>query len=271
MRSGSAWLCLTVFMLGFVGAAVGQEAEKRILVVPFRAAGDRSDLPGYAVLLTEIVTAELSTRQGVAVVEREELGKALAEAELSLMGVTDPADAIRLGKLTTGEYVLLGTLQAVDGNAEAEIRMVHIATTDVVKTASVRGLLEETPALGSELAEDLVKDWGDQPGEREREVDPHPEATLHLLRGLSHYHMGQYDKAIAELIDALRGARGVAVARFYMAEAYSRQERYNHAWIEYRRFLREYPQHALAPEAQSGIALAEGKAPEVKAFFKIED
>jgi TolB-like protein len=267
LRSITA-IFLTAYALGF---PVEGAEDRRILVVPFRSAGERPDLPGYANLLTEMVVADLSGRPGVVVVERESLTEALEEADLSFSGLVDDSDAVRLGRLTAADSILFGDLQAVDDTAHAEARLVDIESTEVVATAKAEGVLNQTPSLGLELVTGILGGESEDTPEKRADVDPHPEATLHLLRGLSHYHLGEYDPAIAEFIDALRGARGAAVARYYMAEAYRQQGRSRHAWVEYRRFLEEFPDHPLATDARERLAEVESETPEIRSLLGISE
>jgi len=82
-------------------------------------------------------------------------------------------------------------------------------------------------------------------GERASQVN------LHFIRGLGYYYGSMYDQAIMEFMNTLKLAPGHADARFWMGRSYLEEKEYDHARVEFDRFLREFPGSSLAPQARA--------------------
>ena len=70
------------------------------------------------------------------VVERSELESAFAEMELSLSGSVDEATAVKIGKIAGAEYILLSSLARSEGRYHISMRIVSVATSQIIKTSA---------------------------------------------------------------------------------------------------------------------------------------
>ena len=78
-------------------------AEEPVRVALISGEGDRAPKAG----MTELLTAELSKLDGVAVLEREEVRRILTEQKLSAAGLTDRAASVRLGAVMRADALLV--------------------------------------------------------------------------------------------------------------------------------------------------------------------
>lgn len=96
--------------------------------------------------LALLVSTRLSTLDGIATVERQELAKVLGEQELGVSGLVDPASAARIGHLTGARVLVTGRVFTVAGETTAAVKVIS------TETGRVFGELEhftlETPPSG---------------------------------------------------------------------------------------------------------------------------
>ena len=60
--------------------------------------------------LGDLLTAALTDKKNLVIVERQKLALVLAEQRLALSGLVEPATAARVGKLLTADLVIAGSL-----------------------------------------------------------------------------------------------------------------------------------------------------------------
>lgn len=77
-----------------------------LAVLPFDASEEK--LQGKAAEVATLLSAQLSTNASLWLVERAELDKILSEQSLKLSGLTDPATAVTVGKLTGARALVTG-------------------------------------------------------------------------------------------------------------------------------------------------------------------
>ena len=75
-----------------------------------------------------LLTTQLSTIDGIATVERQELAKLLSEQELGASGMVDPATAARIGHLTGARVLVTGRLFTVSGETTAALKVMSTET-----------------------------------------------------------------------------------------------------------------------------------------------
>ncbi|MCD5390773.1 hypothetical protein LR007_02785 [candidate division NPL-UPA2 bacterium] len=84
----------------------------------------------------------------------------------------------------------------------------------------------------------------------ELDVDKSPEVNLHFIRGLGYYYGCMYDHAIMEFMNTLSLNPGHSDARFWMGRSYLEEKEYEHAKIEFERFLKDFPENPQSPQAK---------------------
>ncbi len=122
----------------------------------------KSSVPGYEALATDVPQAlaeALLAGENVRPVERSSLEKVLREQELSLSGVVDERDAIKLGKLAGASHILLGTVTIIGDQARISCRVINVETGEIVYAGSAVGDLDEIFEIEAELAELIEVDF----------------------------------------------------------------------------------------------------------------
>jgi hypothetical protein len=78
--------------------------------------------------LALLISTQLSTMDGVATVERQDLVKLLSEQELGNSGMVDPATAARIGHLTGARVLVTGRVFTVAGETTAALKIMSTET-----------------------------------------------------------------------------------------------------------------------------------------------
>jgi TolB-like protein len=111
----------------------------------------------------DLLFAKLAAKEGLFLVERNDLKKVLEELELSLSGAAKPAEAARVGQLTGAKLLLTGSVIAVDRKLYLVARLIGTETGKVV-AATVEG--KATDELGP-----MVEKLADQVADKIKDAD----------------------------------------------------------------------------------------------------
>ncbi len=96
--------------------------------------------------ITSLLTAELSSDDRLALVERSELSKALREQALGLSGAVDPGAAAKVGQLTGAKVLVAGRGFKTDGQ--------HLViTANIIGTENGRLYVEKVEGSAGDMAE----------------------------------------------------------------------------------------------------------------------
>ena len=162
------FICMTMASLGLLptGSNRAQADEKApavyaLAVLNFeeRGAGAKE----YGPKVGDLLFAKLAAKDGVFLVERNDLNKVLAELELGLSGATKPAEAVKVGQLTGARLLLTGSVIHVDKKLHLVARLIGTETGRVV-ASTVEG------QSGDELGP-LVEKLADQLAEKLKDAD----------------------------------------------------------------------------------------------------
>jgi len=119
----------------------------RMAVLPLANNSDRTDLDRAGSSLADVATSELSSRPGIAIVERQRLDDVLSELRLSATAVVDSATAARAGRMLGANYMAFGSFSKLGGRWLLTMRVVRVETGQIV--AAVTEGAEEEGALES--------------------------------------------------------------------------------------------------------------------------
>lgn len=129
-----------------------------VLAFEERGAGARELGPK----VTDLLFAKLVVQEGLHLVDREDLKKTLAEAELNLSGAVKPAEATKVGQLTGAKILVTGSVIHVDKKLFLVAKIIGSETGRVLG-ASVDGkATDELDTLVGKLADKLVETVGRQ-------------------------------------------------------------------------------------------------------------
>ena len=161
--------------------------------------------------LAGMLTTELSARPTVRVVERQQIRSVLDEQRLALSGRTDDGVALEIGKLLGAQYLITGNLALARETARLDVRMLRVATGEVIATHKRSGHPDDLFAVVVALAEDFSGDLelgavpATPPAQRVRVPGP---ALVAFSRGIDYEDGGERERALAMYREALRLSPG---------------------------------------------------------------
>ncbi|MDO8806281.1 MAG: FlgO family outer membrane protein [Elusimicrobiota bacterium] len=85
--------------------------------------------------LAELLTHSFSKYPNFKLVERVDINKIFSELKLSMSGVGDPEEALKVGKLSGASLQVFGSMEKIGSKYHINARMVHTETGDIVATA----------------------------------------------------------------------------------------------------------------------------------------
>ncbi|MCC6622660.1 MAG: hypothetical protein IT385_15465, partial [Deltaproteobacteria bacterium] len=193
----------------------GARASEPVLAVLYVA--NHSGEARYDVLhkgLADMLVTDLRA-QGLTVVERARLQALIDEQALQASSFIDPATAVRVGQGLGATHVVTGSLAAIAPQIRLDVRLVDVATGEVVVTASARG----APAGFFELEQELVarfveafdKRFVALPTSQTRVGDA--DALLDFAAGLDLADRGELERARERLDRAVSRAPAFGLAR----------------------------------------------------------
>jgi Protein kinase domain/Curli production assembly/transport component CsgG len=111
---------------------------------------------GLGERVESLLFARLVSRDGLVLVDREDLARTLGEAELNLSGAVRPGEATRVGQLTGARLLLTGSVVHVEGKKIHLIAKIIGTETGRLAGASVEGRIDELDALVTRLADRIA-------------------------------------------------------------------------------------------------------------------
>lgn len=167
IRATVGWLSVLVAMAGPSVASAAARSEpatdpppasapvRRIAVTPFGVAEGVPAVLGAVV--ADMLVSSIDALD-VELVERQRIGRVLDEQAFAASGLTQPGEAVRLGRIADVRWILIGDLYRVDGVYVASGRLVDAETGSIHERA--RGAVQfravdDMPARLAELAEML--------------------------------------------------------------------------------------------------------------------
>lgn len=245
-------LVIVVFALSALGRPV-HAGTPVVCVAPFADNTGSIQWSGMSQGISDLLAATLSQRQELRVVERERLNAILEEQALSLSMVAEPKNAVKVGRLLGADKIVVGGVMILNKKLVVTAQVVDVSSATVIAARTLKGKPDELLELCTRLAADLGKALGVkikvQPVAA-KDAEKSPMASLHFMRGLGLYHAGNFDRGAMELMICIDLDPGHPTARYWLAQCYYRGQEYDHAAIEFRKFLKHFPQAAQARSAR---------------------
>jgi TolB-like protein len=160
--------------------------------------------------LAALTTGELTANPAIRVVERTQLQQLLQEQNLGREGRLDPQTMSRIGKIIGATYMVTGTFFDNRGSLRVDARIFNVETSEILRTQSVTGRMDNLYDMVPRLAGQLMRDANLPPLERRaanefRQANPAPptqavmaysRAVLYADRGDSNRAVEQYHRAL---------------------------------------------------------------------------
>lgn len=187
------------------------------------AQGTDPDLPGVAVMdftglmigqggnsaplgkaVSAMLTTELSTREGMRVIERQNLQLLLQEQRLALSGRVDENTAIEIGRMVGAQYVIHGQVTSIGETTRMDMRAVDAETGEVFEVQKVSGETTELLSLVVRIADIFSQQLHLTPPSARAGMESIPvQATIAFSRGVDFEDKGEPEQAIEQYERAL--------------------------------------------------------------------
>lgn len=134
--------------------------------------------------IAETLITDLAKSDRLNLVERAQLGQALRELRLQATGLTEPAQAKRVGKLIGADALVVGSFYLRDGQIVINARVVDVRTGQVMKgkAENVQGRLTNLYSLLGNLANRLhLRLTGAELASIEPSISPSSSATVGIV------------------------------------------------------------------------------------------
>ena len=152
-------ICLGFALLFLVPTAWAQEQEAdqqpyTVAVLSFESSGE--ELKDLAQDVTLLVNTHLSAEEGLSLVERAELDKALGEVALGMSGTVTPDSAARIGQLTGAKILITGRVFVIQNELYLVAKIIGSETGQVFGETVDISLRSPYADASKQLAEQIA-------------------------------------------------------------------------------------------------------------------
>lgn len=197
---------LVAVALAVPGASAQDNGVPTVAVMDFTGfmLGEAGNSVNLGKAVSAMLVTEFSGREGINVVERQDLNALLQEQRLALSGRVDEGSAVEIGKLLGAQYMFYGQVASIADNLRLDIRAIDVETSEVVsvlkKMDTTSELLSVIVWVADEFAGELnLMAPGDRPA-----MEPIPvRATIEFSRAVDFEDRGDTEQAIEHYRAAL--------------------------------------------------------------------
>ena len=208
MRSHTTFFVsvLAAVTLAVPGASAQNTDVPTVAVMDFTGfmLGEAGNSVNLGKAVSAMLVTEFSGRDGIQVVERQDLNALLQEQRLALSGRVDESSAVEIGKLLGAQYMFYGQVASIADNLRIDIRAVDVETSEVVSVMKKMDATSELLSVIVWVADEFSGELSlTAPSERE-EMEPIPvRATIEFSRGVDFEDRGEVEQAIQHYQAAL--------------------------------------------------------------------
>ncbi|MCX5761197.1 MAG: hypothetical protein NTW72_06785 [Gemmatimonadetes bacterium] len=154
-----ALLLLTSPLAATPGSHPGAHAGARVLaVLNFDNNTGNADYDPMGRGLAAMLISDLAASPELQLIERERMQDLLKEQKMQQEAMFDSSTAVKAGRLLGAEFIATGSLAAAAQELRIDVRLIRVATGEIVKTARATGPEDKLFHLEAQLAERLLKD-----------------------------------------------------------------------------------------------------------------
>jgi len=139
--------------------AADAEQPRRLAVLPLKNLRPGTDTDWIGAGASETLTTKLAGVPGLVTVERTLVAKVIEEHRFQTAGLSDPNDAVKIGKLLGVQRIVIGTYARQGDQIQFNVRVVDVETALILNTAGLTGTADKLFNLFSRLAEAVVKSF----------------------------------------------------------------------------------------------------------------
>ncbi len=152
-----AALALSLVVMPLVAHAAPTDQRPTVAVLYFDYSGKDADRAVLKKGLAQMLISDLSSVDGIRLVERDRLEEILAELKLAQSGKIDPATAAQVGKLLGARYMVLGGYFDLMDTLRADARVVEVETGKVLQSTGASGKPQDFLGVEQKLSEAIGK------------------------------------------------------------------------------------------------------------------
>ncbi|HET8656275.1 MAG TPA: FlgO family outer membrane protein [Longimicrobiaceae bacterium] len=160
LRRTTALSTALLAVLVATGTAVAQAPDTAqthtVAVLDFDNNSGKPDYDSLGKGIAAMMVTDLSNVQGIQLVERQHLHDLVDELNLQQTQYVDSATAGKIGRLAGADYVVVGSLTAIDPRMRIDTRVLRVQTGEIVKTAQVQGDQDRFFELERKLSNELI-------------------------------------------------------------------------------------------------------------------
>lgn len=189
--------------------------RKTVAVLYFDNYTGKADYDPLGKGIASMMISDLGVVPEIQLLERDRIQDLLKEMELSRTRYFDSTTAVKVGRLSGAEYIVVGAFATVQPQMRIDTRVVRVRTGEIVKTAQVVGREDAFFDLEQQLAARLIDGLGIalSPESKERlrvkqEANRIDAATtvVAFSKALTLYDKGEYVDAGSAMAPALRAS-----------------------------------------------------------------
>jgi len=176
-----------------------QDDVPRVAVLDFSSfmMGEGGASVNLGKAITAMLITELIGREGLQVIERQQINAILDEMDLDLSGRVRESQAIDVGRLLGVQYVLLGQVTSIVDNLRMDIRAVDVETSEILTAIKKSDKTSELFAVVVSIADDFTRELSLTPPSQRVEMESMPvAATVEFSRALDLEDRGDIAGAI---------------------------------------------------------------------------
>jgi curli biogenesis system outer membrane secretion channel CsgG len=181
-------------------SAQAQADVRRVAVLDFNSfmMGQGGGSVSLGKAISAMLITEFSGREGLLVIERQQLNALLDEQDLDLSGRVVESQAVQIGKLLGVEFVLLGQVTSIVDNLRMDIRAVDVETSEILIVLKKSDKTSELLDVVVSLADDFGRELSLTPRSQQEAMESIPvAATVEFSRALDLEDRGDIAGAIA--------------------------------------------------------------------------
>lgn len=166
-KHATALVMLAASLMLATAAAAQEKPTKKTgpdLTVAILTFSEDENLPGAGRQTAELLQVQLSSADGIVLVDRADIDKAFAEMELGLSGTVDPSTAARIGSLVGAKVIITGSAFSMGSEATYMAKIIGVENSLTYAKAVTQSVKESVQtaaqALGKQVAAVLTEKGG---------------------------------------------------------------------------------------------------------------
>ncbi|MFA5044159.1 MAG: CsgG/HfaB family protein, partial [Kiritimatiellia bacterium] len=207
--------------------------------------------------LADLLIGDLSLSKQLRVVTREDMQVLMQEAELidkaiGPNGIPDDS-AAKLKQYLKVDQLIFGSYTVDGKKAVLRAQVIEQKSGKVLAEFSQEGELQNVLELEKALANKMLSYFEIGEPQSTPRVLPRwtdsVSAAQHLYEGIDRFDHGEFTLAWQAFLLALRADPNYADARYWLARMFYYRQEYDHAAIEYKTFVHNFPKHGRVGDA----------------------